>query len=159
MFTHVALANHIHRDLDGKNVLVVFWGPHAYISPKFYGEKRKADVPTWNYAVVHCYGKARIIRDQKRFHQFLDELVDINEQQLRGDDQSEWWRLSDIPMSLTEKLMKIIVGIEIDIEEMVGKFKLGQNKRRDEQEELVKNLEQFGFSDLAEVTRQTLHIK
>ncbi|MBL8825846.1 MAG: FMN-binding negative transcriptional regulator [Planctomycetaceae bacterium] len=114
---HVARANPHWQAFDGQaRALVIFHGPHAYVSPQWY-VKRPA-VPTWNYAAVHVYGVPRVIAEPERVSQLL---VDLNQRFDHGPGDT----LSD---ELRQSLEAAIVGFELTIDRWEGKFKLGQNR-------------------------------
>jgi transcriptional regulator len=118
LFGHLAKANPHWRELDDAEVLVVFQGPHAYISASWYVEKQA--VPTWNYVAVHVSGKCRIVRDEKKLHALLREMVRFYE-----PDSPLLERLDE---EFYVQLEKAVVGIEIEITALEGKAKLSQNK-------------------------------
>ena len=120
---HVARANEL-AALDGAEVLVVFQGADGYISPNWYPSKHETgrEVPTWNYAVVHVHGRLRVIDDAAWLRLLLDRLTDRHEA-----GQPRPWRVTDAPEDHIAKSLRAIVGIEIAIERMEGKFKLSQN--------------------------------
>lgn len=123
---HVAKENNIWQKFSADiNSIVVFQGDQAYITPSWYPSKHKHGkaVPTWNYVVVHAHGIPRIIEDAEWLLQHLHELTDIHE---RG--QKLPWKVSDAPQEFIERLLGAIVGIEIPIEKLTGKWKLGQNR-------------------------------
>ena len=123
---HVARANDVWRSFS-KTVpsIVVFQGPAAYITPSWYPSKRdhgKA-VPTWNYVVVHAQGLPRVFDDRARLLEHLNELTNVHEAR-----QPMPWKLADAPAAYTERLIEHIVGIEIPIDRLVGKWKVSQNR-------------------------------
>ncbi len=120
---HVARGNELSQ-LDGAEVLVIFRGPDGYVSPNWYPSKREThrEVPTWNYAVVHVHGRLRTITDAAWLRQLLERLTTRHEA-----GQPEPWRVSDAPEDHIEKLLRAIVGLEISIDRVEGKFKLSQN--------------------------------
>jgi transcriptional regulator len=123
---HVARANPIWRSFskDAESV-VIFQGPHAYITPSWYASKAAHGkvVPTWNYAVVHAYGMPRAIEDRDWLLGLVTRLTDTNE---AGRETP--WRVSDAPADYVDTLLKAIVGIEIPIARIAGKWKTGQNR-------------------------------
>jgi len=127
LYAHVARGNGVWRLLDGATeVVAIFQGFEHYISPTWYPSKQELGgkvVPTWNYTVVHAHGAARAVDDRAWLNRHLTELVEINE----GGRDPEW-RISDAPADFIEKLVGAIVGIEIPIERLEGKWKLGQNR-------------------------------
>ncbi|RIV19554.1 FMN-binding negative transcriptional regulator [Alicyclobacillaceae bacterium I2511] len=143
LFAHMAKANPQWRDLDGQTGLVVFSGPHAYISPSWYGEP--ASVPTWNYVAVHVYGKCSVLHGQDGLDTLLKNTVQFYEPH------------SDLPARSNEpfyqSMMKSIVGFRIDITSIEGKAKLSQNKSLAVQERVVAQLHETGNSDAVLVSQ------
>ncbi len=132
---HFARANPHWKSFDGKReVLSIFSGPHAYISPTWYTVSPA--VPTWNYATVHVYGRARVIDDAAWMAGLLDRMIAIYESPM-----AEPWP-GILPADFRERLIEKIVGFVIEIDRMEGKFKLGQNRSREDQESMLHNLEQ-----------------
>lgn len=120
---HLAAANGQGAALDGRDVLCVFQGPHGYISPRWY--LKKPAVPTWNYMAVHVYGRTTVTREPKRLREIVDRLSKVYEPAAGG------WRLDDEPDVYVDAMLRGIVGVEIAIERLEGKFKLSQNKPND----------------------------
>jgi len=120
---HVARGNEL-AALDGTEVLLVFQGPDGYISPNWYPSKHETgrEVPTWNYAVVHVHGRLRVIDDAAWLRKLLETLTDRHEA-----GQPQPWQVADAPVDHVSKLLGAIVGLEIAIERVEGKFKLSQN--------------------------------
>jgi transcriptional regulator len=120
---HVARGNELAQQ-DGAEVLLVFRGPDGYISPNWYPSKHETgrEVPTWNYAVVHVHGRLRVIDDAAWLRRLLETLTDHHEA-----DQPQPWKVGDAPDDHIEKSLRAIVGLEITIERIEGKFKLSQN--------------------------------
>lgn len=120
---HVARANPVWRQ-PGRSVLV-FQGPHAYISPGWYASKQEHGkvVPTWNYAVVHAHGQARAIEQPDELLALVSRLTDTHEAR-----QAAPWKVGDAPADYIDQMLKAIVGIELPIEQLVGKWKVSQNR-------------------------------
>jgi transcriptional regulator len=120
---HVARGNEL-AQLDGAQVLLVFQGPDGYISPNWYPSKHETgrEVPTWNYAVVHVHGRLRVIDDTTWLRRLLETLTDHHEA-----GQPQPWKISDAPEDHIEKSLRAIVGLEVAIDRIEGKFKLSQN--------------------------------
>jgi transcriptional regulator len=120
---HVARGNEL-ANADGAQVLVIFHGADGYVSPNWYPTKHDTgrEVPTWNYAVVHVHGRLRVVEDQAWLRQLLERLTDRHEAA-----QPKPWRIDDAPEDHIEKMLRMIVGIDIAIERIEGKFKLSQN--------------------------------
>jgi transcriptional regulator len=106
---------------DGSAALAIFWGPHAYVSPRWY-ETHPA-VPTWNYAAVHVAGKIRAIDAPEALAAIVRELSAKYEA-----DAASPWRFDDLPEPYTRGMLKGIVGFELAIDKIEGKFKLSQNR-------------------------------
>ncbi|MFJ3045999.1 FMN-binding negative transcriptional regulator [Herbaspirillum chlorophenolicum] len=126
LHAHVARANPLWRELaDGDEVMVIFSGGDAYVSPSWYPSKHEAhkQVPTWNYMVVHAHGRI-VIRDDERYVRgVVARLTRTHEAA-----QSAPWKMSDAPADFIDTMLKAIVGIEIEITRLAGKRKLSQNK-------------------------------
>lgn len=139
---HAARANPIWSDF-AKDVeaLAVFHGPDAYISPSWYPTKTETGkaVPTWNYAVAHAYGTLRVIDDAPWLRAHLEALTAQHEAAFE-----EPWHLSDAPHDFTEKLIGAIVGIEIVITRLQGKWKASQNQPLQNQAGVIHGLRQSG---------------
>jgi transcriptional regulator len=123
---HVARANPVWQSFSPVvNSIVVFQGAETYITPSWYPSKHahgKA-VPTWNYVVVHAHGLPHAIQDRAWLLQHVSQLTDTHEA-----GQAVPWRLSDAPKEYTDRMVQGIVGIEISIARLVGKWKVSQNR-------------------------------
>ena len=128
LLAHVARANPVWQELkDGDDVLVIFRAGDAYISPNWYPSKHELhrQVPTWNYRVVHVHGKATV-RDEERFVRgVVARLTRTHEGRANAEQP---WRMSDSAKEYIDQMLTAIVGIEIRITRMVGKWKLSQNR-------------------------------
>jgi len=123
---HIARANSLWRELkDGAEVLALFQGASHYISPNWYPTKAEHGkvVPTWNYAIVHARGRIAWIHDASWLREFVSKLTDSQERQ-----QKTPWQLTDAPPKYVDQMLGAIVGFEITITELVGKWKLSQNR-------------------------------
>ena len=123
---HVARANPVWKDASpDHDALVLFGGPQAYISPAWYATKREGGkvVPTWNYAVVHVHGRLRTIDDAGWLRALVTRLTDRHE--AARDDR---WRVTDAPEEFVAQMLRAIVGVEIAITRIVGKWKVSQNR-------------------------------
>lgn len=135
---HVARANPLWRAAGGSDdCMVIFQGPHAYITPAWYAEKQRSgkEVPTFNYAVVHAHGPLRAIDDAAWLMDLLERLTARHEA-----DQAAPWQVSDAPADYIDKLLKAIVGIEIPLTRITGKWKLGQNRSMQDQASMAHGL-------------------
>ena len=128
LLAHVARSNPLWQELkDGDDVLVIFRAGDAYISPNWYPSKHELhrQVPTWNYRVVHVHGKATV-RDEERFVRgVVARLTRTHEGRANAEQP---WRMSDSAKEYIDQMLTAIVGIEIRITRMVGKWKLSQNR-------------------------------
>lgn len=115
-----------------REVLVIFQGPHAYISPSWY--EVELSVPTWNHATVHAYGRPRIIEDQAELYTHLKTLIAQHEAQF-----AQPW-LFQLPTDYVERMMKGTVGVSIEITRLEGKFKLSQNRSLTDQQHVIEAL-------------------
>jgi len=134
---HLARGNPQLADLDGNSeALAIFAGPHAYISPTWY-EKGPA-VPTWNYATVHAYGRAQTIPDADWLRDFVDRLTRRHE----AREPPPPWRMEGLPDNYLRSMVGGIVGVELPVTRLEGKFKLSQNRPADDRPRIVAALEQ-----------------
>lgn len=123
LYGHMAKANPHWKSLEGERVLIVFSGPHSYVSPNFYANKPA--VPTWNYAAVHCYGKLELLTHDETLDS-MNSLVSHYEPGLHSQ--------SDImPEDYKQKLSQGVVGFRVQLDEIQAKEKLGQHKPADDQ--------------------------
>ncbi len=144
---HVAKANGQWRGFDGEaEALVIFWGPHAYISPNWYVSEKM--VPTWNYVTVHAYGKPKMISDPAGAADVLGRLTDTYESDATGN-----WSMDVLPAEFIDSQLKGIVAFEMPIERVEGKFKLSQNRQPEDREGAIKGLRQTGDAEAKEVAR------
>lgn len=123
---HVARANPVWRDFNQDvEALVIFQGANSYITPSWYATKKETGkvVPTWNYAVVHAYGSLKIIDDTAWLRGLVERLTTQHEAAKAAP-----WKVSDAPENYIEPLLRAIVGIEILITKISGKWKVSQNQ-------------------------------
>ncbi|MEX0582705.1 MAG: FMN-binding negative transcriptional regulator [Sneathiella sp.] len=126
LVAHMARANPHGKVLERNEVLVIFQGPHVYISPSYYATD--INVPTWNYVAVHVYGRPKIIEDPVKVRHLLDRLTLENE---KGTENP--WRADQLDEKRLSGLMRGIIAFEIPISRIEGKAKLGQNKSAEDQ--------------------------
>ncbi len=137
---HLARPNPQGDDLAaGAEALTIFSGPHGYISPTWYATT--IAVPTWNYIAVHAYGTAREMNDAE-LRDHLDALVSTYE-----SSRPNGWHSGKLPADTLEKLCRAIVGFEIPIGRIEGKWKLGQNRTPADQSGAIKGLRVTGTPD------------
>ena len=134
---HVARANPLWKTVEQGACLIVFQGPEEYISPSWYESKRLTHkvVPTWNYATVQVRGSARVVEDSAWLRRQLDDLTASQEGRLPAP-----WKPADAPADFLAATMKGIVGIEIVIEDIVGKWKVSQNRSEADRQGVVDGL-------------------
>ncbi len=133
---HLARANPQWQQIDGQKVLVVLQGEHAYVSPSWYESK---GVPTWNYQAVHIEGMAQAFTDEERLKRLVDSLTAQNE---AGYPQP--WK-----PDYAATMLRGIVGIEIAITSVRCKFKVSQNRSKEDQKNVRKKLDLAGHKSLA----------
>ena len=135
LLAHMARANPQWQDFkSAQEVLVIFQGPHAYISPSWY--EVELSVPTWNYAAVHAYGLPRLIEDREELYTLLKTLIQTHEAHF----EKPWpFQLSD---DYLQKMMRGIAGFEIEITRLEGKFKLSQNRTAAERANVISALQE-----------------
>jgi transcriptional regulator len=142
---HVARANPHWRYLEQQpQCMTIFHGPHAYVSPSNYGARES--VPTWNYAAVHVYGNARVFVSPEELHEVLDELMETFEPPYR----QQWEGLSS---KFQQNMLRQIVGFEIAATRIEGKFKLSQNRPREDQANVIASLDRSDDSAISGVAR------
>jgi transcriptional regulator len=142
---HLARQNaHADALAAGEQSLAIFQGPHAYISPRWYVSP--VTVPTWNYAVVHAYGHARAMHDA----QLADHLRRLAEAYEPADGG---WTPDRIPQDAFAGLRRAIVGFEIEIKRLEGKWKIGQNRRAEDVRGAIDGLLQTGDPDAVRVAQ------
>jgi transcriptional regulator len=146
---HLARANPHCKDLAAvSEALMIFGGPEGYITPNWYPSKAQHGkvVPTWNYAVVHAYGRPEVMKDLDWLRRHVGELT---EQQERGQDKP--WATSDAPGAYIDAMLRGIVGFRFAITRLEGKWKMSQNREMPDRDGVVKGLGHRGRSDDAEM--------
>ncbi len=142
---HVARANPIWKDFDaGVDVIAVFQGVQHYITPSWYPTKKEHEkvVPTWNYAVVHAHGPMRVFKEADWLRAQVESLTD---QQEAGRDES--WAVTDAPADFVARQLRGIVGIEIPIVRLEGKWKLSQNRGEEDRHGVIDGLDKENAAD------------
>ncbi|NDI34200.1 FMN-binding negative transcriptional regulator [Chengkuizengella sediminis] len=150
-YGHMAKANQQWKELNGQEVLIVFQGPHAYISPQWYNEEKT--VPTWNYMSVHIYGDFIIQNQDEHVIEQLESMVNTYESAF----ETHW--KADFSSDYNQNLVRHIVGFEILIKDIQCKFKLGQNhpiKRRKNTIMGLRGTNQHESSQIADAMEKTL---
>ncbi|HKW48752.1 MAG TPA: FMN-binding negative transcriptional regulator [Gemmatimonadaceae bacterium] len=140
---HIARANTEHQSAGANDrsseALVIFTGPDAYISPGWYPSKAEHGevVPTWNYVAVHVYGRVHFTSDREYLARHLTELVRRHEA-----DRPTPWMISDAPGDYIERQMKAIVGVQLAISRIEGKWKMSQNRPAADVDAVIDHLRQ-----------------
>ncbi len=134
---HMARANPHWKALEADpRAMVVFSGPHAYVSPSWYGSGTGPAVPTWNYVAVHAYGRARLIESAAALEEMMERLVAIYE-----DGRRPKWQMASLPEDYKDGRLNGIVGFEIPVDRLEGKLKLSQNRPQGDVERIARAIE------------------
>ncbi|MEO7243380.1 MAG: FMN-binding negative transcriptional regulator [Variovorax sp.] len=148
---HVARANPVWRALGtSPESLVIFQGVQRYITPSWYPSKQAHGkvVPTWNYAVVHAYGTPQAIEDREWLRALTRRLTDLHE-----STRAVPWKVDDAPADFIDQMLDAIVGIEIPITRLVGKWKVSQNRPEADRLGVVAGLGENGDDESAAMAR------
>ena len=141
LLCHLARPNPQVEELrQGGEGLAIFSGPHAYVSPSWYAAG--PSVPTWNYVDVHAYGTVRLVEDGDWLRRLLRRLSDRHEA-----SSPDPWRMQDLPESYLKGMLKGIIGLDITVARLEGKYKLSQNRREVERPRIIAELERRGGGD------------
>lgn len=135
---HIPKANPLARLVESaKSSVVVFSGAEGYISPSWYATKKKHGkvVPTWNYSVVHLHGRMQLITDPQWVE---SQLIDLTHQNEKNRDAQ--WKVSDAPREYTEKMISVLLGIEIRVSKVEAKTKASQNQPDENRESVLASL-------------------
>jgi transcriptional regulator len=146
---HLARANPHWKDLAaGGEALMIFQGPEAYVTPNWYPSKAEHGkvVPTWNYAVVHAYGRPAVMQDKDWLRRHVGDLT--TQQEAR---EAVPWAVSDAPESYIDVMLRGIVGFRFEIERLEGKWKMSQNREMRDRAGTADGLLRRGEGEDAEV--------
>ena len=148
---HVARANPLWREGDGREALVVFQGPQAYVSPGWYPSKAEHGkvVPTWNYVMVQARGTLRAIDDAAWLRGLVTRLTAKHEAA-----QVRPWAVTDAPPDFVDSMLRAIVGIEIELTALTGKWKVSQNRSAADRAGTAAGLDASGGADALAMARQ-----
>ena len=144
---HMARANPQWRELEAiEECLVVFQGPQDYVTPSWYATKRETGkvVPTWNYATVHAWGRPRVMNDDSWLRRQIEDLTVSREAQ-----RAQPWLVSDAPEDFVVMQMRAIVGIEIPILRIEGKWKMSQNRPEADRAGVIAGFRETGDEAIA----------
>ncbi len=140
LFSHMARANKQWRTFGDQEILLIFQGPHTYISPRWYSH---TNVPTWNYMIAHVYGRVRTVEGEQ-LHGLLSRLVHKYEQ---GTDYS----LEGLPQDYVQREMQGVYGFAVDVTRIDAAFKLSQNRDDRDYANIIAQLERRPDEDSQEV--------
>ncbi|MBP6177975.1 MAG: FMN-binding negative transcriptional regulator [Anaerolineales bacterium] len=133
IYGHLSRANSQKKTFDGQEALLIFQGAHTYISARWYSE---IDVPTWDYMIVHVYGKVREIQG--------DELYSVLSRLVQNHETNTSYRLEGLPQDMVHKEMKGVFGFAVDVTRVDGSYKLSQGKTEEERRNIAGELEKRG---------------
>jgi transcriptional regulator len=142
---HLARANPHWKDLAaGTEALMIFQGPEGYITPNWYASKTVHGkvVPTWNYAVVHAYGRPEVMNEKDWLQRHVGELTAQQER-----NEAKPWLLSDAPATYIDVMLRGIVGFRFPVTRLEGKWKMSQNRDMNDRDGVVKGLGGRGKGD------------
>lgn len=148
---HVSRSNPVWQEADTtQGALAIFHGPQAYVSPSWYPSKQEHGrvVPTWNYVVVHARGRLRFVQDAEWLLAHVTRLTDRFEGQSSGA-----WQVSDAPADFVAGLLRGIVGFELEITSLAGKWKTSQNRTAADRAAVVRGLRARGGETSAAMAR------
>ncbi|WPU64537.1 FMN-binding negative transcriptional regulator [Peredibacter starrii] len=130
----------------GNDVLVVFNGPNAYVTPEAYPTKKRDGkaVPTWNYSMVQVRGKSKVIDDPQWILKQINDLTNASEARVSSN-----WKVSDAPTQYIENQLKLLIGLEIEISQIEGKFKVSQNQVEENRQGVEEYFNRIGNSEMA----------
>jgi transcriptional regulator len=145
---HIARGNPHRNDLAGGEAMMIFQGAEAYITPNWYPSKADHGkvVPTWNYAVVHAYGRPEVMDDREWLRRHVSDLT---VQQERSEEKP--WAVTDAPASFVDAMLRGIVGFRFAITRLEGKWKMSQNREMADRAGVVEGLERRADGDDAEI--------
>jgi transcriptional regulator len=150
LYGHIARTNPLTKvaQSDSPSVTAIFNGPNAYVTPSWYPTKQETGkvVPTWNYAVVHAEGSIKLVDNPDWLRSHVAQMTDIHEPTYQST-----WKLADAPEEYVQMMLKAIIGIEIDIQSLIGKFKLSQNQPAQNYDAVLKQLEKSPQEALQEM--------
>lgn len=159
LLAHVARANPVWQALsNGAEVMVIFKAVDGYISPNWYPSKHETheQVPTWNYQVVHAHGRIQIRDDEKFVRGVVGRLTRTHEARASALPGNVFvpWKMTDAPADYLQKMLGAIVGLEIEVQRLEGKFKLSQNKQPSDRAALAQTLNDLTQTAMATEIRK-----
>jgi len=142
IYSHISRANPQWKTFGSQEIMLIFQGAHTYISPRWYNH---VNVPTWNYMMIHVYGKVRLLQG--------DELFELFSRLVRNHEANSQYRLESLPQDFVQKEIKGVVGFAIDVTRIDAGYKLSQNRNDEDHENIVRELEKRGDADSAKVAK------
>jgi transcriptional regulator len=142
IYSHMSRANSQWKTFGEQEVLLIFQGAHTYISPRWYNH---INVPTWNYMIVHLYGKVRVIEG--------DELYSLLSRLVKNHEAHSSYRLEDLPQDFVQKEMKGVFGLAVDITRVDAGYKLSQNRNHEDHGNIIRELSGRGDENSAAVAK------
>jgi transcriptional regulator len=135
----------------GAGALAIFLGPDAYVTPSWYATKRETGqvVPTWNYLAIHAHGHVRFFHDRERLLDLVSRLTDRQERPRPAP-----WKVTDAPVDYVDSMLKGIVGFELTLTRLEGKWKASQNRSAADREGVAAGLEREGQEAMARLVRR-----
>ena len=143
IYSHMSKANPQWKSFGEQEVLLIFQGAHTYISPRWYNH---VNVPTWNYMMVHVYGKVRMVEG--------DELYSLLGRLVRQHEADSSYRLESLPQDFVKKEMNGTVGFAVDVTRMDAGYKLSQNRNDEDHANIIRELEGRGDVNSMEVAEE-----
>ena len=156
LLAHVARANSLWQEAkDGDEALVIFRAASAYVSPNWYPSKHEfhKQVPTWNYQAVHAHGRI-FIRDDERFVRAIVARLTRTNETRSGQDRP--WKMTDSSKEYIDQMISAVVGIEIVVDNLIGKWKLSQNKEERDRSTAASELQKRGEQIISTAMLETL---
>jgi transcriptional regulator len=135
IYSHVSRANPQWKSFGSQEIMLIFQGAHTYISPRWYNH---VNVPTWNYMIIHVYGKVRFLQG--------DELFELLSRLVRNHEANSQYRLETLPQEFLQKEIKGVIGFAIDVTRIDAGYKLSQNRNDEDHENIVRELDSRGDS-------------
>lgn len=142
VYAHISRANPQWKTFNNQEILLIFQGAHTYISPRWYNH---VNVPTWNYMMIHVYGRPRILTGDE-LYALLSRLVHIHE-------ETTAYSLEGLPQDFVEKQIKGVVGLAIEVTRIDAGYKLSQNRNDEDHENIVQELDKLGGANSAAVAK------
>lgn len=142
IYGHISRHNSQWITFGNQKVLLIFQGPHTYISPRWYNH---INVPTWNYMIIHVYGRVRLVED--------DELVALLSRLVQSHEVNTSYSLEGLPQDFVDKEMKGVVGFAIDVTRIDAGYKLSQNRNDEDHQNIIRELEKRGDEESAKVAK------